>query len=226
MGIGAFVEDVRLRFWDLVGGGCGHRNSSGCCCEWDGRPRGIAMNGEFCVPSVVHEFDAPESILGVAPPSEDGLSIVGDFAPICLWKKTSQPALQRTVTKRRLLTRPDSRWARRALVGSFVRSRFTACVDIIFAPLGCRTVICTLLFVVLRAGAVGVSSVTEAVVLMNAVDIKLGGLAQPEWFVIEFANIVLVTTSVLLNFAGAPCQVGGVGRPAVGQPVLNVTPPF
>ena len=98
-------------------------------------------------------------------------------------------------------------------------------MDVIFAPLGCRTVICTLLFIVLRAGAVGVSSMTEAAVLMNAVDVKTGGLAQPGWFVIEFANIVLVTTSVLLNSAGAPCQAGGVGRPAVGQPVLNVTPP-
>ncbi len=93
-------------------------------------------------------------------------------------------------------------------------------------PLGCRTVICTLLFVVLRAGTVRVSSVTEAAVLMNAVEVKLGGLAQPGYFVIEFANNVLVTTSVLLNSAGAPCQAGGVGRPAVGQPVLNVTPPI
>ena len=32
--------------------------------------------------SIVHEFDAPESVLGVAPPSEDGLSVVGDFAPM------------------------------------------------------------------------------------------------------------------------------------------------
>ncbi len=74
--------------------------------------------------------------------------------------------------------------------GSFVRRRFTACVDVILAPLGCRTVICTLLFVVLRAGAVGVSSVTEAAVSMSAVDVKSGGLAQPEWYVIEFVNIV------------------------------------
>ena len=72
----------------------------------------------------------------------------------------------------------------------------------------------------------GVSSVTEAAVSMNAVDFKSGGLAQPEWYVIEFANIVLVTTSVLLNSAGAPCQVGGVGRPAVCQPALKVQPPI
>ena len=95
-------------------------------------------------------------------------------------------------------------------------------MDIILAPLGWRTVICTFLFVVLQAGAVRVSSMTEAVVSMNAVDIKLGGLAQTEWFVIEFANIVLVTTSVLLISTGAPCQVGGVGRSAVGQPALKV----
>ena len=82
MGIGAFVEAVCLRFRYLVGGGCGHRNSRWCCCEWDGRPRGIVTNGEFRVPSVVHKFEAPESILRVTPHSEDGLSVVGDFAPM------------------------------------------------------------------------------------------------------------------------------------------------
>ena len=141
---------------------------------------------------------------------------------LCLWKKTLQPASQRTATERRLLTRPGSQWARCASSGSFIRKRFITCMDIIMAPLGWRTVICTFLFVVLRAGAVRVSSMTEAAVSMNTVDVKLGGLAQPEWFVIEFANIVLVTTSVLLISAGAPCQVGGVGRPAVGQPALKV----
>ena len=102
----------------------------------------------------------------------------------CLWKKTLQLASQRIATEWRLLTRPGSRWARRALSGSFVRRRFTACVDVILALLGWRTVICTLLFVVLRAGTVGVSSGTEAVVSMNAVDVKSEGLAQREWFVI------------------------------------------
>ena len=71
-----------MRFCDLGGGGRGHCNSSWCCCEWDEWPRGVVTNGEFRGPSVVHEFDAPESILGVAPPSEDGLSGVGDFAPM------------------------------------------------------------------------------------------------------------------------------------------------
>ena len=31
---------------------------------------------------LLYKFDVPESILGVTPPSEDGLSIVGDFAPM------------------------------------------------------------------------------------------------------------------------------------------------
>ena len=66
---------------------------------------------------------------------------------------------------------------------------------------------------------------TEAAVSMNAVDFKLGGLAQPEWYVIEFANC-LVTTSLILESAGAPCQVGGVGSPAEGQPALKVQPPI
>ena len=80
MGIGTFVEAVCLCFFDR--GGRGHCNSSGCCCEWDGWPRSVIANGEFGGPSVIHEFDAPESVLGVALPSEDGLSGVGDFAPM------------------------------------------------------------------------------------------------------------------------------------------------
>ena len=70
------------------------------------------------------------------------------------------------------------------------------------------------------------SSVTEAAVSMNAVEDKSVGLAQPEWYLIEFANIVSLTTSVLIDSAGAPCQVGGVGRPVVGQPALKVQPPI
>jgi len=48
------------------------------------------------------------------------------------------------------------------------------------APLGWRTVICTLVFVVLLAGAFVVSSVTEAVVSMKAVDSKSVGLVKPD----------------------------------------------
>ena len=47
-----------------------------------------------------------------------------------------------------------------------------------------RTVICTLLFDVLLAGAVVVSSVTEAAVLVNAVEDKSVGLAQLEWYLL------------------------------------------
>ena len=98
-------------------------------------------------------------------------------------------------------------------------------MDVILAPFGWRTVICTLLSVALRAGTLGVSSVTEAAVSMNAVESKSVGLAQPEWYLIEFANIVLLTTSVSIDSTGAPCQVGGVGRPAVGELALRVLPP-
>jgi hypothetical protein len=37
---------------------------------------------------------------------------------------------------------------------------------------------------------------------------------------------MLLTTAVLINSAGAPCQVGGGGRPAVGQPALKVLLPI
>ncbi len=46
------------------------------------------------------------------------------------------------------------------------------------------------------------------------------------WYVIEFANIVSLTTSVLLYSAGAPCQVGGLGKPALGHPSLIFLPPI
>ncbi len=76
--------------------------------------------------------------------------------------------------------RPGSRWGRRVLAGNFVRRRSAAWVDVILAPLGWRTVICTLVFVVLLAGVFLVSSVTEAVVSMKAVDSKSVGLVQPD----------------------------------------------
>ena len=52
--------------------------------EGDGRLRGVVMNSEFHSPSIVHQFYAPESVLWVAPPSEDGLSVEGDFAPVLM----------------------------------------------------------------------------------------------------------------------------------------------
>ena len=71
-------------------------------------------------------------------------------------------------------------WVRRASAGNFVRRRSTAWVDIILAPLGWRTVICMLVFVVPLVGAFLVSNVTEAAVSMKAVDSKLVGLVQPD----------------------------------------------
>ncbi len=57
-------------------------------------------------------------------------------------------------------------------------------MDVILVSLSWRTVICTLLFDVLLAGAVVVSSVTEAAVLMNAVEDKSVGLAQLECYLL------------------------------------------
>ena len=76
--------------------------------------------------------------------------------------------------------RPGSWWARCAAVGNFASSSSTAWVDVILVPLGWRTVICTLVFVVPLAGAFLLSSMTEAAVLMRAVDSKLVGLVQPD----------------------------------------------
>ena len=66
----------------LVGCGCGQRNAGGCCPEWDWGRCGVVSNGNFGCPSIVHNFDAPESVLGVLPPSEDGLTIEGDFTTV------------------------------------------------------------------------------------------------------------------------------------------------
>ena len=53
-------------------------------------------------------------------------------------------------------------------------------MDVILGPLGRRMIICTILFVVLLAGAFLVNSVTEAAVSMKAVESKLVGLVQPD----------------------------------------------
>jgi len=45
-------------------------------------PRVSITNGEFCYPTVVHNFDMPLSVLWVAPPSEDGLTVEGNFTAV------------------------------------------------------------------------------------------------------------------------------------------------
>ena len=64
----------------FVGSGRGHCNAGGCGREGNWWPRGVITNGEFCCPTVVYNFDAPQSVLWVAPPSENGLTIEGDYA--------------------------------------------------------------------------------------------------------------------------------------------------
>ena len=63
---------------------------------------------------------------------------------------------------------------------NIVSRRSTAWVDVILVPLGRRTIICMLVFVVLLTGAFVVSSVTEAAVSIKAVDSKSVGLVQPD----------------------------------------------
>ena len=63
----------------FVGSGRGHCNAGGCCREGNWWPRGIVTNGEFRSPTIIHDFDTPHVVLWVAPPSEDGLIIAGDF---------------------------------------------------------------------------------------------------------------------------------------------------
>ncbi len=63
----------------FVGSGRGHCNAGECGREGNWWPRGIIRNGEFCCPTVVHNFDMPQTILWVAPPSEEGPTVEGDF---------------------------------------------------------------------------------------------------------------------------------------------------
>ena len=71
-----------MRLCDLVGGVRGQRNPGGFSREWDGRPQGVVTNGEVRVPSVIHQFDAPQSVVWVTPSSENGLPVEGDFATV------------------------------------------------------------------------------------------------------------------------------------------------
>ena len=66
----------------FVRSGRGHCNAGGCGREGNWWPRGVVTNGEFCCPTVVHNFDTPQSVLWVAPPSEDGLTVEGHFTAV------------------------------------------------------------------------------------------------------------------------------------------------
>ena len=86
--------------------------------------------------------------------------------PVAL-KKTSQPALQRTATKSKLLVRPGRLCAILASRGRLPRSRSTVCVECIRLPLGWTTVMDDLL-VVCDVVADGMTSDLEAAESMNA----------------------------------------------------------
>jgi hypothetical protein len=46
----------------------------------------VIVNGKLGCPAVVNDHDLPKAILGVAPPSQDGFAVKGDFAT-CFVKK-------------------------------------------------------------------------------------------------------------------------------------------
>ena len=83
-------------------------------------------------------------------------------------------------------------------------------VDVILASLGWMMVIWTSVVIALLAGALGVSSNTEAAMLMSAVASKFVGLVQPDERLIALANCELTAT---INFvsAGLTRQVGSLG---------------
>ncbi len=74
---------------------------------------------------------------------------------------------------------PRREWAIQASGGSLWRRRSTACVVRILSPPGWMTVI-RLELVVAEVLVVGVTKCLEAVVSMNAVEDKSGGLVQLE----------------------------------------------
>ena len=83
-------------------------------------------------------------------------------------------------------------------------------VDVILAPLGWMTVILTSVVIALLAGAWGVSSDTEAAVLMSVVVSRFEGLEQSDEILIVLANCEFTSTFNFVS-AGLTCQVGGLG---------------
>jgi hypothetical protein len=53
--------------------------SGGSGCKGDDG-LGHVVDGKLSCPAVVDNLDLPKAILGVAPPSQDGLAMKGDFA--------------------------------------------------------------------------------------------------------------------------------------------------
>ncbi len=94
------------------------------------------------------------------------------------WKKTLQPALHWTARNRRLFIRPGRLWAILVLGGSFWRRRSMVCVERMRLPLSWMMVI-KFLLVAADFFVVVVTRDLEAAVSINAVLVKLVGLAQP-----------------------------------------------
>ncbi len=66
----------------FVGSGRDHCKAGGCGREGNWWSRGVVTNDEFRCPTIVHDFDTPQAVLWVVPPSEDGLTIEGDLTAV------------------------------------------------------------------------------------------------------------------------------------------------
>jgi hypothetical protein len=98
--------------------------------------------------------------------------------PVAL-KNTLQPGSHRTAMDRRLLVRPGRLWAIQALGGNLHRRRSTAWAVRILLPPGWMTMM-VLELVAADVFVEGVMRCLEAAVLINAVEDRSGGFAQPE----------------------------------------------
>ncbi len=43
---------------------------------------GFVTEGDICCPAIVDNFNAPKSVFGVLPPSDDGGAFEGDFTTV------------------------------------------------------------------------------------------------------------------------------------------------
>jgi hypothetical protein len=85
--VGAFIEAVGqgcVRYGSLERYAVGELSSGSVCKGDDGL--GYVMDGKLSCLAAVDNFELPKTILGVAPPSQDGLAIEGDFVT-CFVKK-------------------------------------------------------------------------------------------------------------------------------------------
>jgi hypothetical protein len=118
--------------------------------------------------SIVHNFDAPQLVLGVTPPLEDDHAIKLTLQPV-QWKNTLHPGSTKAATERRLFTRSGMQCPSCASGGRLQRRRLTACVVVMQSPPGWMTVMLSWGLAVAFARACGVRSMHDAAVSTRAI---------------------------------------------------------